>query len=153
MDRLEFVEGGSSKFWMAEVQETTLVVHFGRIGTEGQVQVKKYATAAQACHERDKRMAEKRRKGYRVSTVSDADRAKMTALPLQNLPTTGASRGAAFAPASVQVQTPVGFWGRLLGRKPEVVAVAPKHVEPRCDYCDFLLTPGVKRCTNCAAKV
>ena len=35
MRRFEFVEGTSSKFWMPEVQGTTFIVTYGRIGTAG----------------------------------------------------------------------------------------------------------------------
>ena len=62
--RLEYVDGGSAKFWEGERSGTTVTVRWGRIGTAGQVKDKDFAddTAAQAFL--DKQVAEKQRKGY-----------------------------------------------------------------------------------------
>ena len=63
--RFEFVGDGSSKFWQVTVDDRTLSVHFGRIGTAGQTRTKDLATPAAAQREADKLVAEKLRKGYR----------------------------------------------------------------------------------------
>lgn len=61
---LEFVEDGSSKFWRARVDGSTLVVNYGRIGTNGQTQIKEFPAADGATKELDKLIREKRKKGY-----------------------------------------------------------------------------------------
>src|SRR5215475_10673147 len=61
---LEFEEGNSSKFWRARVEGKTLYVNWGKIGTNGQTQVKELADPAVARREYDKLVAEKRKKGY-----------------------------------------------------------------------------------------
>ncbi len=61
---LEFEEGSSSKFWRARVEGGTLYVNYGKIGTNGQTQVKDLGGPEAAKKELDKLEREKRRKGY-----------------------------------------------------------------------------------------
>jgi len=61
---LVFEEGTSSKFWRARVEGKTLYVNYGKIGTNGQTQVKELADAGAATNEYDKLVREKRKKGY-----------------------------------------------------------------------------------------
>ncbi len=61
---LEFEEGTSSKFWRARIDGKTLYVNYGKIGTNGQTQVKDLASPEAARKEYDKLIAEKRKKGY-----------------------------------------------------------------------------------------
>jgi predicted DNA-binding WGR domain protein len=61
---LEFEDGNSSKFWRARVEGKTLYVNYGKIGSNGQTQVKDLADPAAAKREYDKLVAEKRKKGY-----------------------------------------------------------------------------------------
>jgi predicted DNA-binding WGR domain protein len=61
---LEFEEGTSSKFWRARVEGRTLYVNYGKIGSNGQTQVKDFADGAGAQREYDKLVREKRKKGY-----------------------------------------------------------------------------------------
>lgn len=61
---LEFEEANSSKFWRARVEGKTLYVNYGKIGSNGQTQVKDFADPAAAKKEYDKLVAEKRKKGY-----------------------------------------------------------------------------------------
>ena len=61
---LEFAEGSSSKFWRARVEGKTLYVNYGKIGANGQTQVKDFADPAAAKAEYDKLVREKRKKGY-----------------------------------------------------------------------------------------
>lgn len=61
---LEFQEGTSAKFWRARVEDGTLYVNYGKIGTAGQTQVKDFGTADLATKEYDKLVREKRKKGY-----------------------------------------------------------------------------------------
>jgi len=61
---LEFEEGNSSKFWRARVEGKTLYVNYGKIGSNGQTQVKDFGNDAAATNEYDKLVREKRKKGY-----------------------------------------------------------------------------------------
>ena len=61
---LEFEEGTSSKFWRARIEGKTLYVNYGKIGTNGQTQVKDLADPAAAKAEYEKLVREKRKKGY-----------------------------------------------------------------------------------------
>lgn len=61
---LEFAEGTSSKFWRARVENGTLFVNYGKIGSAGQTQVKDFGDAGAAQREYDKLVREKRKKGY-----------------------------------------------------------------------------------------
>jgi predicted DNA-binding WGR domain protein len=64
MRRFELKEGGSSKFWEAEVDGATLTVRFGRIGTAGQTKSKPFSNGVLALKEYDKLAKEKSNKGY-----------------------------------------------------------------------------------------
>jgi len=66
VQRFEFIEGASRKFWEIKQENESLAIHFGRIGTAGQSQVKAFADAARAAREMDKLIREKLRKGYTV---------------------------------------------------------------------------------------
>lgn len=61
---LEFEEGTSSKFWRARVEGKTLYVNYGKIGSNGQTQVKQLGDPDAAQAEYDKLVREKRKKGY-----------------------------------------------------------------------------------------
>ena len=61
---LVFSDDSSNKFWRARVEGSTLYVNYGRIGSDGQTQVKNFPTAAAAEKELDKLEKEKRKKGY-----------------------------------------------------------------------------------------
>jgi predicted DNA-binding WGR domain protein len=62
--RLECKDGAHYKFWEAEVKVSSLVVHFGRIGTEGQVKAKKLSSPTAAQAELERLIREKLAKGY-----------------------------------------------------------------------------------------
>lgn len=64
MERYELVEGKSSKFWEISVEDATVTVRFGRIGTNGQTKDKDCSDAAAATKEKDKLVKEKTGKGY-----------------------------------------------------------------------------------------
>ncbi|GEM_PF-983439 len=61
---LNFEEGNSSKFWRAKVDGSSLYVNYGRIGSDGQTQVKQFGSADAAEKELSKLEKEKRKKGY-----------------------------------------------------------------------------------------
>jgi uncharacterized protein (TIGR02996 family) len=60
----EFVEGGSSKFWEASIEGTTLKTRHGKIGTGGQIVIKEFSSKPDATAAMDKLIAEKTKKGY-----------------------------------------------------------------------------------------
>jgi predicted DNA-binding WGR domain protein len=64
MRTFEYHDHTSAKFWSIELRGTNLVVRFGKIGTDGQSQMKKYDDAAKARMGYDKLVAEKVKKGY-----------------------------------------------------------------------------------------
>ncbi|XYI00687.1 WGR domain-containing protein [Sorangium sp. So ce1128] len=64
MRRFEFVQGTSAKFWMADVDDRTFIVVYGRLGTAGQRKEKAFPTAEAAARELEKKVAEKLREGY-----------------------------------------------------------------------------------------
>ena len=68
MRRFEFVEGSSSKFWSPELQGSTFIVTYGRIGTAGQRKEKAFPDEESARREYEKKVAEKLREGYREVT-------------------------------------------------------------------------------------
>ncbi|HEX8705020.1 MAG TPA: WGR domain-containing protein [Myxococcaceae bacterium] len=64
MRRFEFVEGSSSKFWVPELQGSTFIVTYGRIGTAGQRKEKAFPDEESARREYERKVAEKLREGY-----------------------------------------------------------------------------------------
>ena len=64
MQRFEFIEGGSQKFWEIGQSGGDLTVRFGRIGTNGQIQIKTFPDEIRTEREVKKLIEEKVRKGY-----------------------------------------------------------------------------------------
>jgi predicted DNA-binding WGR domain protein len=64
MARYELVDQASSKFWEIALDGAGFTVRFGRIGTDGQSQIKTFPSAAAALAEHDKLVREKVKKGY-----------------------------------------------------------------------------------------
>ena len=62
---LVFDQGSSNKFWHVSVSGSELTVSYGRIGSNGQRNIKVFDSAERACREMDKLVAEKLGKGYR----------------------------------------------------------------------------------------
>ena len=52
------------RFWSAEVQGTDLVINYGKLGTEGEIQVKNFTSSEEAEKAAEKLIAEKSKKGY-----------------------------------------------------------------------------------------
>jgi predicted DNA-binding WGR domain protein len=69
MRRFEFVEGSSSKFWVPELQGSTFIVTYGRIGTAGQRKEKAFPDEESARREYERKVAEKVREGYQEVTA------------------------------------------------------------------------------------
>lgn len=91
MQRYEFNDGSSHKFWQIDPQGCELHVAWGRIGTQGQAQVKRFDSDAQALAALAKLVKEKTGKGYvqvdasgpawGAGAVRDAAKAEATASP------------------------------------------------------------------------
>ena len=64
MQRYEFSDGKSNKFWQIEQVGAELHIAWGKIGTAGQSQVKAFDDAAKAAVAKAKLIAEKTGKGY-----------------------------------------------------------------------------------------
>lgn len=62
--RLQLVEGTSAKFWQVQRADSTVTVTFGKLGTLGQTQVKKFPETWAARSHVDTLIAEKKKKGY-----------------------------------------------------------------------------------------
>jgi DNA ligase-1 len=62
--RFEFGAGSSNKFWEVSAHGTEVTVRFGRIGTQGQTQVKSFADEATAAAHVAKLIDQKTGKGY-----------------------------------------------------------------------------------------
>ncbi|MFK8003690.1 MAG: DUF1963 domain-containing protein [Polyangiales bacterium] len=61
---LEFAEGTSSKFWSVEVEGSTHIVRYGRIGTDGRSKESSFASDDDALADAEKQAGKKRKKGY-----------------------------------------------------------------------------------------
>src|SRR5262249_29160529 len=81
MRTFEFSDGKSDKFWSIELQGKSFTVTFGRKGTKGQTQTKKFPDAAGAQKEHDKLVTEKLRKGYRETSAAGGAAAPAAASP------------------------------------------------------------------------
>ena len=66
MRRFEFESAGSSKFWEIHLEGAQFTVRWGKLGSNGQQQVKTFASDALAAREHDKLVAEKLGKGYQL---------------------------------------------------------------------------------------
>ena len=92
MRTFEFTGGGSAKFWHVGRAGTQVTVRYGRLGANGQTQVKDLASEADAIAHVAKLVAEKVKKGYVEGAAAPA--------PVVTTP-------AAIAPEpSVQVEAP-----------------------------------------------
>ncbi len=63
--RFEFTEGSSRKFWEATLENASLLVKWGRLGTAGQQKTHPFETPAEARAELEVLVTEKTKKGYR----------------------------------------------------------------------------------------
>jgi predicted DNA-binding WGR domain protein len=105
MRRFELEEGTSSKFWEVATRGATLVVRFGRIGTEGQARERKLASATAAETEAEKLVREKRSKGYREVSGGKAAKPAKAARPAKSArPAKTAKAAKAAKPAKPQSQ-------------------------------------------------
>src|SRR5262249_25890457 len=63
-----FSDGKSNKFWNIELKGNSFTVTFGKVGTTGQTQTKKFADEEKAQKACDKLVTEKLGKGYTETT-------------------------------------------------------------------------------------
>src|SRR4029079_9704156 len=98
----EFREGSSDKFWKITLDRKATTVTFGRRGTSGQTQTKKWSSEVEARNSRDKLIAEKTKKGYveskaKANGTAKTNRTSKTPhpnpLPAARGEGTGAARG------------------------------------------------------------
>ncbi len=72
MRTFTFSDATSHKFWNIEQAGKSFTVTYGKIGSNGQTQVKKFPDEAKALKEHDKLVQEKLKKGYAETTSSAA---------------------------------------------------------------------------------
>ena len=65
-----FQDFKSQKFWSIDVRGTDVIVNYGKLGTDGQTQVKNFSSAGEAEKAAGKLIAEKTKKGY-VETLEE----------------------------------------------------------------------------------
>lgn len=94
MRRFEFKDAKSQKFWEIEIVGNEHRIRFGKIGTDGQVQAKPFASAEKAQAEADKLIASKVKKGYVEVAVDGATQAKATAVKTKAAKAKAAAAGA-----------------------------------------------------------
>lgn len=70
MRKFTYSDDKSYKFWNIELTGTSFAVTYGRIGTKGQKQTKKFLSAAAAQKEHDKLIKQKLAKGYRETATA-----------------------------------------------------------------------------------
>lgn len=63
----ELIDGPHCKFWTVEVIDEHYLATFGRIGTDGQTQVKSFSTHGQAMRKAEAMIIAKESKGYRCT--------------------------------------------------------------------------------------
>jgi len=74
-----FQDFKSQKFWSIDVVDTNITVNYGKLGTDGQIQVKTFASAEEALKAGDKLIAEKTKKGYMETEAETAQNMKVEA--------------------------------------------------------------------------
>lgn len=143
MRRFEYVGGTSPKFWEISRSAAEVTVTFGRIGTNGQTQVKDIGTEAAAIAHVDKLVAEKVGKGYveRGGAPESAPVAAAAPVMAVAAPTTAAQKASAVATRQPVPATPPP--GTVA--PPPVIspARAKPHGEPREDV--LLIPSGWRR--------
>lgn len=99
-----------AKFWEIIVDGTTVNVHYGRIGTIGQTQVKTFPSASAADRHIDKLIQEKRGKGYVEKTPPDGKKFAQAPLSKPTLPIPTTPPMSASPPKSA---APLGLRSRM----------------------------------------
>ena len=74
-----FQDFKSQKFWSVDVQGTDVIVNYGKLGTDGQTQVKNFSTVEEAEKAAAKLINEKTKKGYEETPEDEARGMKVEA--------------------------------------------------------------------------
>jgi predicted DNA-binding WGR domain protein len=111
----EYVDGKSSKFWKVEVQGTSVVTRYGRIGTDGQETKKEFGSAAEAQKAHDKLVAEKVGKGYVEKTKGGGSAAKTT--PKSAAKSESAADSGGKKPATAKASKASGAGAKAAGKR------------------------------------
>src|SRR3954454_8655686 len=70
--------GKSHKFYEVTVDGAKLTIRFGRIGDNGQTQVKEFPSADKAKAEAVKKLSEKAKKGYKAAVIGETAKRSIT---------------------------------------------------------------------------
>jgi predicted DNA-binding WGR domain protein len=117
-----FEDGTSKKFWTIDLDGPSHTVVFGRIGTDGQTQTKKFGSEADAKKSYDKLVAEKVKKGY-VETTPAKPAGGAAATPAVKKP--AGAKAAVKEPAASTAAAPVAT-----SAAPVSLSVQPRVDEP-----------------------
>ena len=71
-------DGGSHKFYEVVISGKQLTIRYGRIGDQGQTQIKEFASPDKARAEADKKLGEKRKKGYAEAVMGERKKRTVT---------------------------------------------------------------------------
>lgn len=126
MRRFEYKKGSSYKFWEIEVEGNAFTARYGKVGTDGQVQTKSFASADKAQAEADKKIREKVTKGYAEVSVSSA--------PADSKAKGGeqaSDPAAEFQVRADQLQAAGDHWGQRIALSIALEAAKPKSPERR----------------------
>lgn len=83
---LELSEDNSShKFYEVTLVDATLTIRYGRIGDAGQSSSKTFETAEKARAQAEKKLAEKRKKGYADSTIGSSEKRHVKRFQMMDL--------------------------------------------------------------------
>jgi len=132
VQRFEYVDDKSSKFWEVAVDGTSVNVRFGKIGTTGQTSTKEMGDAAAAAKQADKLIAEKLKGGYvRVGSDTAAPKSPDVAKPSGP----AKARADASKPESPKATSAVG---------PKTVCISGKlpSGKKKADYAEILAKAG-----------
>lgn len=86
MEYFIYQDEKSHKFWAVEQQDNELHLSWGKVGTNGQSQIKTFADSAAASKARQKLINEKTKKGYAENTVAEKRPPQAVASPANNRP-------------------------------------------------------------------
>lgn len=86
--------GGSHKFYEVDITGLTLTIKYGRIGDSGQSQVKAFPTFDKAKAEAEKKIREKKGKGYAAATKGERKKRAVTRRPVESRPPPPSSKHA-----------------------------------------------------------
>ncbi len=138
MPRYEFSEGTSNKFWDIKQSGTGLTINFGKVGANGQTQIKSFGSDAEAKTAHDKLVAEKTKKGYKLVGGKAAKAA----------PAAKAAKSAPAAKTKTKAKPADESTGKLDARNPALeaaIAANPNDRDAYAVFADWLQEQGDPR--------